>query len=116
LSSCTSLSSLTFDSESELRTIGPYALSYCPSLESISLPASLESLGTLSFWNCTSLFEFVVKPGSNLTEIPTNTLYGCSKLKLIDLPASLETIDLSGLSGLRITSIVIEKHFQNVLR
>ncbi|MBQ0070645.1 MAG: leucine-rich repeat domain-containing protein, partial [Spirochaetales bacterium] len=69
-----------------LKEIADQAFANCYSLKQVSLPNSLEKLGSGSFRNCREL-EFVRLPdhGSKLTEIPSYAFYS-SGLKTIHFP------------------------------
>jgi hypothetical protein len=89
-SSCTSLCSLTFASQSKLTRIGEDALRECSKLRSICLPASVEVLEARSFMSCTSLSSLTFESPSNLSRIEAGALSECSSLESISLPASVE--------------------------
>lgn len=59
-------------------------------LESISLPQSLEIIGSLQFKDCISLKEIIIPP--NVKEIKTMQFYGCSALSKVTLNEGLEEI------------------------
>jgi hypothetical protein len=89
---CSSLSSLSFESGSQLTRIEANALYHCLSVKSISLPGSLEFIGEYSFTSCTSLSSLTFESGARLTRIEADLLSNCSALQSIHLPASLEFI------------------------
>jgi len=53
--SCTSLHTVVFGEDSNLKSIGNYAFDYCSSLYRISITSEVESIGFLCFDNCDSL-------------------------------------------------------------
>lgn len=59
-------------------------------LESISLPQSLEIIGSLQFKECISLKEIIIPP--NVKEIKDMQFYGCSALSKVTLNEGLEEI------------------------
>lgn len=83
---CTSLSSITFQPNSRLKTIGWGAFITCP-ITSIEVPASIERLES-TFLGCSSLKSVRFQAGSQLTTIGTTTFQSCP----------LETLDASNCS------------------
>ena len=94
---CSSLTTVTFEKESQLKTIGgDYyygAFSDCTALTSIEIPASVETIGNTAFWNCSSLATVTFEKGSRLKTIGNNAYYRCTSLTSIEIPASVETIE-----------------------
>ena len=62
--------------------IGESAFEDCPSLESITIPASVTSIGKFAFRNCTSL-ESITMPDS-VTSIGTQAFRGCTNLTSVN--------------------------------
>ena len=114
---CTSLTTVTFESNSKLTTIeGGYssssssspryyygAFSDCSKLAAIEIPASVVTIGATAFKGCSSLATVTFESGSKLTTIGGGYYYyysryyygafsDCSKLAAIEIPASVETI------------------------
>ena len=106
---CPSLTTVTFESGSKLKTIGggysgsSYygAFSDCSKLAAIEIPASVETIGATAFKGCTSLATVTFESGSKLTTIgggySGSSYHGafsdCSKLAAIEIPASVATIE-----------------------
>ena len=94
---CSSLTTVTFEKESQLKTIGgDYyygAFSDCTALTSIEIPASVETIGNTAFSDCSSLATVTFEKGSRLKTIGNNKLYRCTSLTSIEIPASVETIE-----------------------
>ena len=120
---CTSLSQITFEHGSKLKTIGGAgygekgqlvvigyygAFSQCTALTSIEIPASVEEIGPAAFNECTSLVSVIFEKGSRLLKIcggicqdsygiPLNAAFGtfrnCRKLTDIEIPAKVQTIE-----------------------
>jgi hypothetical protein len=63
-----SLESVAFESNSKLAEIGPNAISYCLSLRSICIPASVTLLGMHCFSECPSLSSLTFDPLRGSTE------------------------------------------------
>lgn len=87
---CNSLTEVKFEEGISLETLSVGAFAYCLGLESITLPAGLKSVGTLSFIGCTALSEVTLPEG--VTGIYAQAFESCSALKNISLPATLTTI------------------------
>lgn len=84
------LTSITFESGSNLKTIGKIAFNYCK-LKEITVPASVETIEEGAFSH--SLIESVkFEDNSNLKTIGTSAFAYCEKLTDISLPDSLLTI------------------------
>ena len=94
---CSSLTTVTFEKESQLKTIGgDYyygAFSDCTALTSIEIPASVETIGNTAFKFCSSLATVTFEKGSRLKTIGNNAYYRCTSLTSIEIPASVETIE-----------------------
>lgn len=98
---CADLKNINLD-RTELVTIGTYTFNGCTSLESVTLPDTVTTLGAASvtgssyvFQNCTSLQY--VKLSAGLTAIPSTTFNGCSALTQLIIPEGIT--DLGALTG-----------------
>ncbi len=83
-----------------------YAFHDLKTLESITLPDSVTSIGNYTFYNCKSLTSITLP--SSVTSIGDGAFSGCSSLTSITLPSSVTSIGdrvFDGCSGL--TSIII---------
>ena len=67
------------------------------SLEQVTLPASLRSIGKTAFWQCASLQKAELAEG--LQTIGAQAFKGCKALQEITLPQSLESIGDEAFSG-----------------
>jgi hypothetical protein len=65
-SDCTRLSSVTFESDSRLSSIGHYAFRGCSSLTSICIPSSVRSMGHFCFGSCPGLSNLTFESNSRL--------------------------------------------------
>ncbi len=111
---CSALESVTFSNGSRLKTIEPYAFSYCSALREavlpdtvttvndrafannaglikVVIPQSTKTLGEQVFMGCESLADVQIADYS-LTEIPARTFMDCSALMRIELPKGLTTV------------------------
>tara|TARA_B100001057_G_scaffold480564_1_gene553527 strand:- start:594 stop:1646 length:1053 start_codon:yes stop_codon:yes gene_type:complete len=78
----------------------------CTSLEQITLPESLETIGSKCFKDCKSL-ETIDLP-NRVSSIGREAFMGCEKLKEVNIPKSLDKIDVAvfnGCSSLRTMSL-----------
>lgn len=119
-SGCTSLVSIDFETESQLKEIHMQAFAHCSSLKSIEIPVGVTSIGTLAFLKCKAL-EYIelpdslvsigispfnecsslksVKVGSGLTTLDKLLFYGCSALESITIPNTVTKIELELMLG-----------------
>ncbi|WP_418207007.1 leucine-rich repeat protein [Barnesiella intestinihominis] len=123
---CSSLTTVTFEKESQLKTIGgDYyyggAFSDCTALTSIEIPASVETIGNTAFSDCSQLATVTFEKGSQLKTIGggySSSYYygaflGCSSLTSIEIPASVETIEATAFKRCsKLTTVTFEKGSQ----
>ena len=112
---CSKLATVTFEKESQLKTIGGGysepnyygAFSYCTALTSIEIPASVETIGASAFKGCSKLATVTFEKESQLKTIGGGysepNYYGvfsdCTALTSIEIPASVETIEAAAFKG-----------------
>ena len=70
--------------------IGDNAFCGCRSLKEITLPDSVEQLGTGVFWDCAELET--ARVGRGVKELPYNCFCRCGKLKSVTLSEGLEAL------------------------
>ena len=74
-----------------ITSLGVYAFSECPELESVQLNLKIEEIPGGLFYRCEKLKAIVLNEG--ITTIGGSAFYGCTSLSMVDLPASLTTIN-----------------------
>ena len=115
---CTSLTTVDLSECTSLYRIGESSFENCSSLVKITLPASVNFIGSDAFRNCTSLTTVVIPTDSQLETIygeynywtsPNHhgAFYGCSSLKSIWLPPTVKTIDYAAFMNSALSSISI---------
>ena len=80
-----------------LVTIGERAFSFCIKMTSITIPNSVNTIGTSCFYGCTNLEQ--IELPENIKDIPEGALAGCEKLTRITVPVSTEKIGNNAFSG-----------------
>ena len=88
------IESVNLKSNDKLTSI---SFSYCSSLNTVSLPANLVSIGDYSFSGCSSLISIVI-PG-NVTSIGKYSFSDCGALASIANPESITKINMFAFSG-----------------
>jgi hypothetical protein len=91
--SCTSLLSISFETNCELTRIESNAFYSCSSLKSITIPRHVQILGSDCFSSCNSLSSISFETNCELTRIESNAFCCCSSLKSITIPRNAQFID-----------------------
>lgn len=84
------IKSISFESGSNLSTIGIGVFNSCPNLESIVIPEGIERIDEEAFVQCSKL-KTVTLP-STLTEIGSSAFSSCSSLESVNIPDGVEII------------------------
>ena len=101
--SCSRLSRVTVGRSVE--TIGDYAFYGNKRLKTVSLPASVKSIGKSAFRGCTALTKITL--GRNVTKIGTAAFYGDKKLKTIVISsAKLKSVGKQAFKGIYTKAVV----------
>ena len=105
---CSSLTSVSFEPNSQLETIGQYAFLQS-GLTSITLPASQTSIGSYAFYLCSALTSVNFESGSQLETIGTYAFNSTGLSGSISLPASATSIGDQAFRGCsNLTSVNFE--------
>lgn len=84
------------------------------SLQSISIPNSIKSIGTCAFEDCKNLEE-IIMPSNSLTDIGAGAFARCSGLESTTIPDSVTSIGNHAFSGCsNLTSITIPESILNI--
>ena len=96
----TNLTSVTFEANSHLATIGHYAFNGCnnTNFTSITIPARVSSIGNSAFGNCSNLASVTFEASSQLTTIDQDAFSNC-KLATFTIPVRVASIGNSAFSG-----------------
>jgi hypothetical protein len=92
---CSSLETVIFSSESQLREIDGFQ--HCTSLCRIEIPPSVETIKKSGFHGCTSLIEVIFSSDSHLMAI--DGFQHCISLPRIEIPESVKTLGPHAFTG-----------------
>ena len=108
---CPSLDSITLPET--LESVGEGFLAYCTSLSSLTLPGGLTGIGDGFLSDCESLAS-VTLPG-DVTSVGHGFLYGCTALASVTLPEGLESAGDTFLGGCSsLTSVTLPEGLESV--
>lgn len=97
--SCSKLTSLTFEGESQVIFIGQNAFAGCSSLKEFTLPRGVKVLGGQAFRNCRQLVSVSIAADSALEVIGTGAFTGCSMLESLSIPKSVRSLGADAFKG-----------------
>lgn len=90
----TTLTEVTFDTDSQITSIGDFAFGACSVLASFTIPASVTSIGASVFVGCTSLTTINVEVGNTAYSSDiTGVLFDINKHDLIQYPIGNPTTE-----------------------
>ncbi len=93
------------------------AFSGCNQLESVTLNAKLETLGTYTFLNCYNLASINLGDCKKLTTIKASAIEDCDYVRSITIPASVTTIEKNAfysIDSLRTVTFATGSQLQNM--
>ena len=102
------LASVAFEANSTLQTIGDDCFSGS-GLQSITIPASVETIGTRAFKNCSNLQTVAFANGTLLENIGSESFYNTG-ITSITIPASVENIYSSAFASSDLETITFESN------
>ena len=68
-------------------------------LQSITIPSSIEKIGAYAFYGCGALTTVIFEENSRLTSIGESAFSGCSQLQAIEIPNSVTSMGNGAFSG-----------------
>ncbi len=108
---CTSIQSLTIPNS--VTTIGHNTFSGCSSLAEITIPESITSIGANAFSGCTSIQSLTIP--ESITSIGANAFSGCTSIQSLTIPNSITTIGDYAFSGCSsLTAITIPESITSI--
>lgn len=108
---CSELTSISLPPTIE--SIGTGGFMYCTALESITLPQNLKTLGGQVFSNCTSLKEVDLKDAT-FNMVPSYAFSRCNSLKAITLPATVTYIANNAFEGTGLETIILGEQLTSI--
>ena len=118
-SGCTRLKTITFAKESKLKSIPSNAFASCGTnssnkLTSITIPASVETIGGSAFSGCTQLTSISFASGSKLKSIGSNA-FNNVKITSLALPDSITTLNQTAFGSLaNLTKLQLPKSLTSI--
>ena len=96
--------------EEGVTTIADHAFEECENVESVSIPASVTSIGGSAFSQAgtsATTMTVTIAAGSNLATIGGDAFSFCSSLETITIPSSVTTIGMRAFVGSGLTSVTL---------
>ena len=114
-SECDAVTSVTFDPDGKLVTIGGDAFLGCDKLAEIDIPRSVTEIGNGAFARCGSLLRVGFAWDSTLETLPTDLFNDCAVLQSVDVPQRVKTIgDRAFYHCVSLTSIEIPNRVETI--
>ena len=105
---CSNLTSVTYEEDSQLTSIGERAFGDCPKLTSIEIPQSVTSISRYAFYMCRNLTSVSFEVNCQLTSIGDKAFYYCGNLTNIVIPSTVTRIGYEAFRSCgNLTNIVI---------
>lgn len=92
---CTNLTNVSIPSS--VTSISSATFYGCTNLKSITIPSSVTSIGCGAFCRCTNLTNLDL--GNSVTDIGANAFDGCSSLRSVTIPSSVNSIGAKAFGG-----------------
>ena len=111
------LTSVTFEDESNLTTIGPFSFYDCEGLTTIAIPSSVEVISQSAFEKCVNLANLNLSNATSLTTIDQYAFSGCEKITSLNFTPNkaLKTIDANAFRGcINMTSVTFDDALQTI--
>lgn len=101
------VAALNLSSATSLATIGTNTFANNSTLTTVTLPASVTTIGTKAFYNCTALKSVDMSAATGLTTIKESTFDECTELSSLKLPEGLQTIGKAAFYRNSLTEVTI---------
>ena len=98
--------------EAGVTHLGSYAFFYLPSITSVELPDSIETIGSGAFEGCKNLTGLTIS--QNVTVIPQSFCEGCWNIKEITIPNGVTHIKRKAFYGTQISTLTIPRSIKEI--
>lgn len=98
--------------EAGVTHLGSYAFCYLPSITSVELPDSIETIGSGAFEGCKNLTGLTIP--QNVTVIPQSFCEGCWNIKEITIPNGVTHIKRKAFYGTQISTLTIPSSIKEI--